>query len=185
VIIIPVTDVARATEFYQRIGWRLDQTPPGVVQLTPHGSAASVQFGPTLTDAAPGSAKSYLVVSDIVAARDALIAAGAEVDDFTHLGENGVTAGLDPERRTYRSRAVFRDPDGNQWILQEITSRLPGRVDAETTSYATASELAAAMRRASIAHGQHEKRTGEADPDWPDWYAKYMVAEHAGAELPL
>ena len=185
VIIIPVTDVARATEFYQRIGWRLDQTPPGVVQLTPHGSAASVQFGPTLTDAAPGSAKSYLVVSDIVAARDALIAAGVEVDAFTHLGENGVTPGLDPERRTYRSRAVFRDPDGNQWILQEITSRLPGRVDAETTSYATASELAAAMRRASIAHGEHEKRTGEADPDWPDWYAKYMVAEHAGAELPL
>ncbi len=184
VVVVPVSDVERAKEFYASLGWRLDVTPPGVVQFTPHGSPCSVQFGATLTTAAPGSGKGYLVVSDIVAARDALVAAGTDVGEIFHLGPDGPTPGLDPERRTYRSRATFADPDGNTWLLQEITARLPGRVDAGDTSFATASELAGALRRAAAAHGEHEKRTGAEDPDWPDWYARYTIAEHAGTELP-
>lgn len=184
VIVIPVSDVDRAKEFYGRLGWRVDVTPPGIVQLTPHGSSCFVQFGATLTSATPGSGKGYLVVSDIETAREALVVAGVDVSQIFHIGENGPVPGLDPERRTYRSRATFSDPDGNEWLVQEITTRLPGRVDAAETSYATATDLAAAMRRASIAHGAHEKRIGAADPDWPHWYARYMVAEEAGTELP-
>jgi catechol 2,3-dioxygenase-like lactoylglutathione lyase family enzyme len=184
VMVIAVSDVGRATEFYRRLGWRVDATPPGVVQLTPHGSPCSLQFGATLTSATPGSGKGYLVVSDIETARAALVAAGVEVSEIFHVGPDGPVPGLDPERRTYRSRATFRDPDGNEWLVQEITTRLPGRVDAAETSFATASDLAAAMRRAELAHGEHEKRVGAADPDWPDWYAKYMVAAAAGTELP-
>jgi catechol 2,3-dioxygenase-like lactoylglutathione lyase family enzyme len=185
VVVIPVADVDRAKEFYGRLGWRLDRTPPGVVQYTPHGSACSVQFGATLSAAAPGSAKEYLVVSDIEAARDAILAAGIEVGGVFHPGPDGRVDGPDPERRSYFSRATFSDPDGNSWLLQEITTRLPGRVDAGATSYGSASDLANAMRRASVAHGEHEKRIGAADPDWPDWYAEYMVREQAGEELPL
>ncbi|MEV4315037.1 VOC family protein [Actinocrispum sp. NPDC049592] len=185
VLIIPVADVERAKEFYGRLGWRLDATPPGVVQFTPPGSATSIQFGPTLTDAAPGSAKGYLVVSDIVAARDALVGVGVEVGEFFHSGADGLQPGLDPERRTYRSRALLSDPDGNTWILQEITSRLPGRVDTGVTTYSSVSDLSGALQRAAKAHGEHEKRTGEADPNWPDWYAQYMTAENTGTELPL
>jgi catechol 2,3-dioxygenase-like lactoylglutathione lyase family enzyme len=184
VMVVPVSDVGRAKEFYQRLGWRLDVTPPGVVQLTPHGSGCSVQFGPTLTSAAPGSAKGYLIVSDIEAARNALVGAGVDVSEFFHLGPDGPASGLDPERRTYRSQASFSDPDGNTWLLQEITTRLPGRVDAAATSFGSASDLASAMRRAAVAHGEHEKRIGEADANWPDWYAEYMVAEQSGTELP-
>jgi catechol 2,3-dioxygenase-like lactoylglutathione lyase family enzyme len=184
VMVVPVSDVGRAKEFYQRLGWRLDVTPPGVVQLTPHGSGCSVQFGPTLTSAAPGSAKGYLIVSDIEAARNALVGAGVDVSEFFHLGPDGPASGLDPERRTYRSQASFSDPDGNTWLLQEITTRLPGRVDAAATSFGSASDLASAMRRAAVAHGEHEKRIGEADANWPDWYAEYMVAEQAGTQLP-
>ena len=133
VIVIPVSDVDRATDFYRKLGWRQDVTPPGsgVVQLTPHGSGCSIQFGATLTSAAPGSAKGYLIVSDIVAARDALVAAGAEVDEVFHLGPDGPVSGPDPERRSYFSFASFSDPDGNDWLMQEITTRLPGRVDAD------------------------------------------------------
>jgi catechol 2,3-dioxygenase-like lactoylglutathione lyase family enzyme len=185
VVVIPVSDVDRATDFYKDLGWRQDATPPGVVQLTPHGSWCSVQFGPTLTSAAPGSGKAYLVVSDIVAARDALIAAGADVSDVFHLGPDGPVSGSDPERRSYFSRATFEDPDGNEWLIQEITTRLPGRVDADETSYTSTTDLANAMRRASVAHGEHEKRNGGVrDENWPDWYAAYMVAEQSGAELP-
>jgi catechol 2,3-dioxygenase-like lactoylglutathione lyase family enzyme len=184
VMVIPVSDVDRATHFYLKLGWRQDVTPPGVVQLTPHGSDCSVQFGATLTSAAPGSAKGYLVVSDIVAARDALIAVGANVSDVFHLGPDGPESGPDPERRSYFSRATFKDPDGNEWLMQEITTRLPGRVDAAATSYTSTSDLADAMRRASVAHGEHEKRIGQRDDNWPDWYAAYMVAEQSGAELP-
>lgn len=184
VMVIPVSDVDRAKEFYGRLGWRVDVTPPGVVQLTPHGSPCSLQFGATLTSADPGSGKGYLVVSDIETARDALVGAGVEVSEIFHLGPDGPVPGVDPERGTYRSQATFRDPDGNEWLVQEITNRLPGRVDAAETSFATASDLAAAMRRAELAHGEHEKRIGAADPDWPDWYARYMVAAAAGAELP-
>jgi catechol 2,3-dioxygenase-like lactoylglutathione lyase family enzyme len=186
VMVIPVSDVDRATDFYLNLGWRQDATPPGsgIVQVTPHGSESSVQFGGNLTSAMPGSAKGYLVVSDIVAARDALVAAGIDVSDVSHLGPDGPVSGPDPERRSYFSRATFSDPDGNEWLLQEITTRLPGRVDATATSFGSASDLASALRRAEAAHGEHEKRTGERDEDWPGWYAAYMVAEQSGAELP-
>jgi catechol 2,3-dioxygenase-like lactoylglutathione lyase family enzyme len=184
VVVIPVSDVDRAKEFYGRLGWRLDVTPPSVVQFTPHGSACSIQFGATLTSAAPGSAKEYLVVSDIVETRNALVAAGVEVSEFFHIGPEGPVRGLDPERRSYFSRASFSDPDGNTWLLQEITTRLPGRVDAAETSFGSASDLASALRRAKAAHTEHEKRTGEADADWPEWYAEYIVAEQAGTGLP-
>jgi catechol 2,3-dioxygenase-like lactoylglutathione lyase family enzyme len=184
VVVVPVADIERAKEFYVRLGWRLDVTPPTVVQLTPPGSWCSVQFGASLTTAAPGTATAYLVVTDIVAARDALIAAGVEVGDLFHLGPNGVEDGPDPDRGTYRTRAVFSDPDGNRWIMQEVTGRLPGRVEPGVTTYGSAADLAAAMTRAAKAHGEHEKRIGAADPDWPAWYSTYMVAEQAGTDLP-
>ena len=186
VAVIPVSDVDRATEYYAKLGWRRDVTPPGsgVVQFTPHGSACSVQFGSNLTSAAPGSAKSYLVVSDIEAARDAMVADGIDVGEIFHLSPDGPVSGPDPEHRSYFSRALLSDPDGNDWLMQEITTRLPGRVDASETSFGSASDLANAMRRAAAAHGEHEKRIGAADANWPDWYAEYMVAEQSGAELP-
>jgi predicted enzyme related to lactoylglutathione lyase len=184
VVVIPVSDVDRAKEFYARVGWRLDVTPPVVVQFTPPGSWCSVQFGKNLTSAAPGSAKAYLIVSDIVAARAQLVAAGIEVGEFFHIGPGGRVSGLDPERRSYYSRASFSDLDGNVWLLQEITTRLPGRVDPGVTSYSSASDLASALRRAAAAHGKHEKSISEADPNWPDWYAEYMVREQTGEELP-
>jgi len=186
VVTIPVSDFDRAKEFYQRLGWRLDDTPPGVIQLTPPGSACSVQFGPNRTSAPPGSAENlYLIVSDIEAARDELVAAGVEVSEVFHPGRDGRVSGPDPEHRSYRSFASFSDPDGNRWLLQEVTTRLPGRVDSSATSFGSAGDLTSALQRAAAAHGEHEKRTGEADPNWPDWYAEYMVREQAGAELPL
>ena len=186
VVTIPVSDFDRAKEFYQRLGWRLDDTPSGVIQLTPPGSACSVQFGPNRTSAPPGSAENlYLIVSDIEAARDGLVAAGVEVSEVFHPGRDGRVSGPDPEHRSYRSFASFSDPDGNRWLLQEVTTRLPGRVDSSATSFGSAGDLTSALQRAAAAHGEHEKRTGEADPNWPDWYAEYMVREQAGAELPL
>jgi catechol 2,3-dioxygenase-like lactoylglutathione lyase family enzyme len=187
VIVIPVSDVDRAEKFYQRLGWRQDVTPPGsgVFQFTPHGSACSIQFGRNLTSAAPGSAqRTYLIVSDIQAARDALIGAGIDVGEIFHLGPNGPLSGPDPEHGTYRSLALFSDPDGNSWLLQEITTRLPGRIDTGVTSFGSAGDLADAMRRAEAAHGEHEKRLGQRDENWSDWYAEYMVSEQTGEELP-
>jgi catechol 2,3-dioxygenase-like lactoylglutathione lyase family enzyme len=184
VVVIPVSDVDRAKEFYGRLGWRLDVTPSSVVQFTPLGSGCSVQFGKNLTSATPGSSKGYLIVSDIVAARDQLVAAGIEVGEFFHIGPDGRAGGLDSERRSYRSRASFSDPDGNVWLLQEITTRLHGRVDPGLTSFGSPRDLASALRRAAAAHGRHERRIGAADPDWPDWYAEYMVREQTGEELP-
>jgi catechol 2,3-dioxygenase-like lactoylglutathione lyase family enzyme len=187
-VVIPVSDVERAEEFYKRLGWRQDITPPGsgVFQFTPHGSACSVQFGKNLTSAAPGSAqRTYLIVSDIEAARDALLAAGVEVSEVFHFGPDGPVGGPDPEHRSYSSLATFSDPDGNGWLLQEITTRLPGRIDSGITSFGSASDLATALRRAEAAHGEHEKRTGgQRDVNWPAWYAEYMAAEQAGTELP-
>ena len=185
VIVIPVSNMDRATEFYRKLGWRQDVTPPGIVQFTPHGSACSVQFGTSLTSAAPGSAqRTYLIVSDVEAARNELVANGIDVSEIFHLGSDGPASGPDPERRTYRSFASFSDPDGNSWLLQEITTRLPGRIDSGETSFSSTSDLASAFRRAEAAHGEHEKRTGQRDANWPDWYAEYMAAEQSGAALP-
>ena len=186
-IVIPVSDVERAEEFYRKLRWRQDVTPPGsgVFQFTPHGSACSVQFGNNLTSAVPGSAqRTYLIVSDIKEARDKMVAAGIEVSDFFHLGANGPAPGLDPERRSYFSLASFSDPDGNSWLLQEITTRLRGRVDPGAISFGSASDLASAFRRAEAAHGEHEKRTGQRDENWPNWYARYMATEQTGEEQP-
>jgi catechol 2,3-dioxygenase-like lactoylglutathione lyase family enzyme len=187
VVVIPVSDVDRARDFYVSLGWRLDATPPGVVQLTPPGSACSVQFGGALTTAEPGSAQhNYLVVEDIEATRDRLVAAGAEVGELFHISPDGPVPGLDPERRSYFSRAEFSDPDGNTWWLQELTTRLPGRIDPDAgTTYASIADLRSALVRAATAHGEHEKRAGgEYDEDWPSWYAEYMVKEQSGEELP-
>jgi catechol 2,3-dioxygenase-like lactoylglutathione lyase family enzyme len=187
VIVIPVSDAERAEQFYRKLGWRQDVTPPGsgVFQFTPHGSACSVQFGKGLTSAAPGSAqRTYLIVSDIEATRNALLDAGIDVSEIFHLGPNGPVGGPDPEHGTYRSLATFSDPDGNSWLLQEITTRLPGRIDSGVTSYGSVTDLVSALRRAEAAHGEHEKGTGERDANWADWYAAYMAAEHAGTDLP-
>lgn len=188
VVVIPVSDGERAEQFYRSLGWRQDVTPPGsgVYQFTPHGSACSVQFGKGLTTASPGSAqKTYLIVSDIEATRKALVAAGIEVGEIFHLTPNGPAAGVDPEHGTYRTRAVFSDPDGNSWMLQEITTRLPGRIDSGVTSFGSVTDLIGALIRAATAHGEHEKRMGgQRDEQWPVWYAAYMAAEQAGSELP-
>jgi catechol 2,3-dioxygenase-like lactoylglutathione lyase family enzyme len=189
VVVIPVSDVDRAKEFYARIGWRLDADRSigedfRLVQFTPPGSWCSVHFGKNIVSATPGSAKGFLIVSDIDVARDQLVAAGVEVGEFFHDGPEGRGSGLDPERRSYRSRALFSDPDGNGWQLQEVTTRLSGRVEPGATSFGSASDLASALRRAEAAHGEHEKRIGQRDTNWPDWYAAYMVAEQSGKELP-
>jgi len=197
VVVLPVSDVERAKEFYASLGWRLDADVAAgddfrLVQLTPPGSGCSVQFGINLTSAAPGSAQgSYLIVSDIEAARKGLLARGVGVSEVFHEGtrgarshEDGHVNGPSPDRSSYGSFASFSDPDGNGWVVQEVTARLPGRIDPTNTSLTTAGDLANALRRASAAHGEHEKRIGRADPNWPDWYADYMVREQAGQELP-
>jgi catechol 2,3-dioxygenase-like lactoylglutathione lyase family enzyme len=197
VVVIPVSDVDRAKAFYERLGWRLDADfgdDQGfrIVQFTPPGSDCSIQFGSKLTTAPLGSATNiYLVVPDVQAARDAIAALGVAVSELFHEGSLGDrfhpdarVAGAAPDGATYGSFASFSDPDGNTWLLQEITTRLPGRIDPAATSFASASDLAKALQRAAAAHGEHEARTGREDPDWPDWYAEYMVREQAGEELP-
>jgi catechol 2,3-dioxygenase-like lactoylglutathione lyase family enzyme len=191
-VVIPVSDVDGAKSFYSHLGWRLDADfvvgdSFRVVQFTPPGSPASIQFGKGLTSAAPGAAQNlYLVVSDIEAARAELVERGANVGDVFHRAGPGQPPlpGRDPERRSYVSFASFSDPDGNTFLLQEITARLPGRVDAEETTFSSPAELARALRRAAAAHGEHETRIGTSDANWPDWYAEYMVAEQSGHELP-
>ena len=192
VVVLPVADVDRAKAFYQALGWRLDADFPiapdyRIVQFTPPDSPASIHFGIGMTTAAPGSAQNLLLaVEDIDAARSELTSHGAEVSEVFHgAGQNPDrrVPGPDPERGSYKSFATFADPDGNTWLLQEVTTRLPGRVAGDTT-YASAGDLSQALRRAAAAHGQHEARTGQADPNWPDWYAEYMVREQAGEELP-
>ena len=201
IVVIPVSDVDRAKEFYVRLGWRLDADYDNgkdfrVIQFTPPGSGCSVIFGKNVTAAAPGSTQGlYLIVSDIEAARAELVSHGVEASEVFHEGAPGARFSLDgtngrlsgpaPDDASYGSFVSFRDPDGNGWLFQEITTRLPGRVDQAATSFASASDLADAMRRASAAHGEHEKRIGHADANWPDWYARYMVAEQAGTELPV
>ena len=191
VVVIPVADVDRAKKFYGGLGWRLDADFVSgddfrVVQFTPPGSPCSIHFGKGVTAAAPGSAQNlYLIVSDIVAARAELIANGATVSEIAHRtgpGKPGLP-GPHPERRSYASFASFKDPDGNSWLLQEVTQRLPGRVDADAT-FASTADLAAALRRAAAAHGEHEKRVGGRDENWPDWYAAYLTAEQSGRDRP-
>jgi catechol 2,3-dioxygenase-like lactoylglutathione lyase family enzyme len=190
-VVIPVSDVDRARRFYGGLGWRLDADfvvgdAFRGIQFTPPGSPCSIHFGKGVTSAAPGTAQGlYLVVSDVVAARAALVERGADVSEVFHRTGPGQPAisGPHPERSSYSSFASFADPDGNTWLLQEVTVRLPGRVDAETT-YSSSSELAKALRRAAAAHGEHEKRIGEHDANWPDWYAEYLVREQTGEALP-
>jgi len=202
IVVVPVSDVDRAKQFYAKLGWRLDADYDNgkdfrIIQFTPPGSGCSVIFGKNITPATPGSAQGlYLIVSDIQAARKGLVDRGVPISEVFH--NEGVYAGTaepflfgrvrvsgpDPEHRSYRSFASFCDPDGNGWLFQEITTRLAGRIDRAATTFASANDLATAMRRASVAHGEHEKRSGAADPNWPDWYAAYMVAEQAGTELP-
>ena len=197
-VVIPVSDVDRAKQFYGSLGWRLDADFPfdngfRVVQFTPHGSGCSVQFGTNITSAAPGSAQGlYLVVSDIEAACDELVARGLEVSEVFHPGTPGAQFQPDdmsgrlngpaPDHASYSSFATFSDPDGNGWLLQEVTTRLPGRIDAAETVFASTADLASALRRAAAAHGDHEERIGEEDVNWPDWYAEHIVREQAGTE---
>jgi len=190
VVVIPVSDVDRAKRFYEKLGWRLDADfvvgdDFRVVQFTPPGSPASIHFGIGLTSAPAGSARGlfYLVVSDIVAARDALVARGVDVSEVFHREGPGKPpiSGPDPQRRSYSSFATFSDPDGNGWQFQEITQRLPGRVDADRAEFASVGELESALRRAAAAHGEHEKLTGQRDENWPDWYASYMWREKTGS----
>src|SRR5215475_10361546 len=200
VVVLPVSDVGRAKCFYGDLGWRFDAEFASseefhLIQFTPPGSPCSIIFGRGITSAVPGSAQGlYLIVSDIEAARAELVDRGVDVSEVFHAGEpgaqfqpdgtNGRVSGPAPDHASYRSFATFSDPDGNGWLLQEVTTRLPGRIDAAETSFASRADLASALRRAEAAHGEHEKRTGQRDANWPDWYAAYIVAEQAGAELP-
>jgi catechol 2,3-dioxygenase-like lactoylglutathione lyase family enzyme len=200
VVVIPVSDVDRAKEFYGRLGWRLDadfafDNAFRVVQFTPPGSGCSIQFGSKITSATPGSAQGiYLIVTDVQAARDELASHGVDVSDVFHPetpgaqfqtdDRSGRVTGPAPDHASYSSFATFGDPDGNGWLLQEITTRLPGRVEPAETGFVSAADLASALRRAASAHGEHEKRSGQADENWPDWYAAYIVAERAGEEPP-
>ncbi len=204
IVVVPVSDVDRAKTFYASLGWRLDADFASdddwrVIQFTPPGSPTSVIFGKNVTAAAPGSAQGlYLIVSDIEAARQELLGRGVKVSEVFHgagdvhsgadqpyLSGRRRVSGVDPERGSYRSFVSFSDPDGNGWLFQEITTRLPGRVEGDTT-FTSSADLAAALRRAAAAHGEHEKRNGgQHDANWPDWYAAYIVAEQAGRELPL
>ena len=198
--IIPVSDIDRAKQFYQRLGWRLDgdDAPlPGlrIVQFTPPGSAASVTFGQGIITAAPGSAEGALIVSDIEAAHDDLVGRGIDASEIWHGPPFPVEArqpGPDPERTSYGSFCSFTDPDGNTWLVEEVTTRLPGRIDAAGTAFSSAADLTGALQRAEAAHAEHQKRMGRShlfhrsgqDEDWPAWYAAYMAAEQAGTDLP-
>jgi catechol 2,3-dioxygenase-like lactoylglutathione lyase family enzyme len=203
VVVIPVSDVDRAKNFYAGLGWRLDADYASgddyrVIQFTPPGSACSIIFGTNVTAAAPGSARGlYLIVSDLNAARSELLGRGAKVSEIFHDAGGVFTGpdepflfgrrrvdGRDPEHRSYRSFASFSDPDGNGWLFQEVTTRLPGRIDRAETTFASSVELAAALRRAAAAHGVHEQRTGARDHNWPDWYADFLVREQTGEPLP-
>ncbi len=203
IVVIPVSDIDRAKDFYSKLGWRLDADYDNgsdfrVIQFTPPGSSCSVIFGRNVTAQTPGSAQGlYLIVSDIEATRKQLLARGIPIGETFHganvysgpdepylFGRVRVT-GPDPNHASYRSFASFHDPDGNGWLLQEITTRLPGRIDSATTNFASTTDLAAALRRASTAHGKHEAQNGgKYDENWPDWYADYMVREQSGKELP-
>jgi catechol 2,3-dioxygenase-like lactoylglutathione lyase family enzyme len=198
--IIPVSDVDRSKQFYQDLGWRLDSDVAPldglrIVQFTPPGSGCSITFGTELTAAAPGSAVAGLIVSDIVTAHDELTGRGIDTSEIWH-GPPFPTAarqpGPDPQRTSYGSFCSFTDPDGNTWLVEEVTTRLPGRIDATATAFTSTADLAGALRRAEAAHAEHQQRTGRPhlfhhsgqDESWPAWYAAYLVAEQAGTDLP-
>ncbi len=199
-VVIPVSNVDRAKEFYTRLGWRFDadfsfENGFRVVQFTPSGSDCSIQFGEKITSAMPGSAQGlYLVVADIETACKELTASSIEVSNVFHAGTPGAQFRPDgssdringpaPDHVSYGSFATFCDPDGNSWLLQEVTTRLPGRIQGKTTRYASIQELAQALRRAAAAHGKHEESVGQVDENWPDWYAMFMTAEQEGTEFP-
>jgi catechol 2,3-dioxygenase-like lactoylglutathione lyase family enzyme len=193
VALIPVSDVDRAKEFYTRLGWRLDDDMVmgndfRKVQFTPPGSGSSISFGKGVTAASPGSFRGGLIVSDIEAAHNDLVARGIRASEVFHgspFSPAGRISGPDPERHSYRSYVFFEDPDGNGWIVQEVTRRLPGRIDPAMTTFAAANDLASAIRRAAAAHGEHENRNGQRDANWPDWYAAYIAAEQAETDLPM
>jgi catechol 2,3-dioxygenase-like lactoylglutathione lyase family enzyme len=206
IVVVPVSDVDRAKRFYGDLGWRLDADYPSedgyfrVIQFTPPGSGCSVIFGKNVTAATPGSAQGlYLIVSDVEAARKELVGRGVEISEVFHdaagvyagpdepyLFGRARVSGPDPARSSYRSFASFSDPDGNGWLFQELTHRLPGRLDTGTTTFSSSKDLAAALRRAGAAHGEHEKRSGgQRDENWPDWYAEYLISEQAGKDPPL
>ena len=198
--VIPVSDVDRAKAFYERLGWRLDDDVAPmdglrIVQFTPPGSPTSITFGRGLTTAAPGSAEGGLTVSDIQAAHDELASRGIDVSDIWHGPPFPVEArqpGPDPDRNSYGSFVYFTDPDSNTWLVQEVTTRLPGRMNTTETGYVSTADLEGALRRAEAAHREHAKRTGKAhlfhrsdqDEHWLTWYATYMTAEQAGTDLP-
>lgn len=200
IVVIPVSDVDRAKEFYKNLGWRLDADFTGsndfrIMQFTPPGSGCSIILGKGISTATPGSAQGlYLIVSNIAAAREDLLRRGVKISEVFHEA-GGVYAGTDepylfgrhrvsgpdPEHSSYRSFASFNDPDGNGWLFQEVTARLPGRIDSAATTFASVSDLVGALQRAEAAHGEHEKRLGHRDENWPIWYAEYMVREQKGA----
>jgi len=198
--VIPVSDVDRSKGFYERLGWRLDDDAAPldglrIVQFTPPGSATSITFGKGLTTAAPGSAEASLTVSDIEAAHDALVGCGIDVSDVWHgppFPPEARQPGPDPARTSYGSFCSFHDPDDNLWLVQEVTTRHPGRMDPSETAFASADDLENALWRAEAAHVEHQKRTSPShllhraskDETWPAWYASYMVAEQTGSDLP-
>jgi catechol 2,3-dioxygenase-like lactoylglutathione lyase family enzyme len=194
VIVIPVSDVERAKRFYVGLGWRLDAEFSsgddfGVVQITPPHSPCSIIFGKGVTAAAPGSNKGLmLVVSDVAAARAELIGKGVKVSEvfhdeggvFVHAGTKGRVAGPDPKGRSYCSWASFEDPDGNGWLMQEVTTRLPGRLWADTqgSGVQNDSALTALLREAEERHGAYEAKAPK--HHWSGWYAAYVVARERG-----
>ena len=197
--IIPVSDVDRAKQFYEQLGWRLDDDVAPmeglrIVQFTPPGSGASITFGKGLTTAAPGAAGAGVIVSDIETARDEVVRHGIEASDIWHgppFPAEARQPGPDPERASYGSFFYFDDPDGNTYLVQEVTTRFPGRMNAAETGYVSTADLEGALRRAEAAHREHEKHAGRShllhrsgqDDDWHSWYAAYMAAEQAGTDL--
>jgi catechol 2,3-dioxygenase-like lactoylglutathione lyase family enzyme len=182
VVIIPVSDVDRAKEFYARLGWRIDADIGGgegirLVQVTPPGSGCSVAFGIGVVRAAPGTALAELVVSDIDAARDELLGRGIERVEVFHGAPWARISGPDPERRSYRTYGSFTDPDGNEWLLQEVTTSPSDPAETGHRTFSSERDLAAALRRAEAAYGSR-------DEDRPDWYAAYLMAELRGEAPP-
>jgi catechol 2,3-dioxygenase-like lactoylglutathione lyase family enzyme len=193
VVVIPVSDIDRAKEFYESLGWRLDADKTSgdefrLVQLTPKGSGCSIQFGTGLTPSQPGSAQAlHLIVSDIEVARTDLLLRGVDASEVFHCasgyacrfpGNDAQVPGPHPEHVTYGSFLYFTDPDGNGWILQEVTARLPGRGSGGTTMYTSAPDMSQALQRAAAVHSQYGPATGTTDPKWADLRQSSSLGEH-------